>query len=261
MHPDPIQPHLYYDNKFPGVSFLGKPLKYVVRSEQVTISPPNLGVTLDIPSGAVPPGQYITVTIRPCLSGSFRYPEGYEPLSAVYHISTDTHLKKKGKLTIEHFGDLQTKEQADNMTFFSAKSSPVKVDGKEVYQFGMVKGGEFQMGDKYGTISLQHFCFVAEGIRTFLAWTEEEAEDEVATEGTKQSCQIREPKHANNALLFIILSSISLGNRYIVLHSRALKMTNNAYATAIAVSVDEKVFIEVRNAVKPHLGDHPIISY
>ena len=203
VHPARIQPHLYCDNKFPGVCFLGKPLKYVVSSKQVTISPPDLGITLDIPSGAVPPGEYITVTIRPCLFGSFQYPEGYEPLSAVYHISTNTHLKKKGKLTLEHYGDVQTKQQADNMTFFSAKSSPVRVDGKEVYQFGMVKGGEFQTGDKCGTISLQHFCFVAEGIRTgvrtFIAWKEEENEDEVAAKGAKHRCQIRKPK---DALLF-----------------------------------------------------------
>ena len=149
---------------FPGVSFLGEPLEYVLSSKQVTISPPNLGVTLDIPSDAVPPGEHVTVTIQPCFSGAFIYPEGYEPLSAVYHISTNTALKKKGQLTLEHFGNLQTKEQTDNMYFFTAKSPPVTVDGGKVYQFGMVKGGEFRMGENYGAISLEHFCLVSIGI-------------------------------------------------------------------------------------------------
>ena len=161
---DPTQPHHYYDDKFPGVCFLGEPLEYFVSSKQVTISPPDLGVTLDIPSDAVPPGEHVTVTIRPCLSGPFQYPDGYEPLSAVYYISTNISLMKKGQLTLEHFGDLQTKEQADNMTFFNAKS-PVVVDGKKVYQFGLVKGGKSAMGKNYGTISLEHFCFKAAGTR------------------------------------------------------------------------------------------------
>ena len=134
-------------------------------SKQVTISPPDLGVTLNIPSDAVPPGEHVTVTIRPCLSGPFQFPDGYEPLSAVYYISTNTGLKKKGHLTVEHFGDLQTKEQADNMTFFSETSLPVLVDGKKVYQFAVVKGGEFRMGENYGVISLEHFCFIAAGTR------------------------------------------------------------------------------------------------
>lgn len=34
-----------------------------------------------------------------------------------------------------------------------------------------------------------------------------------------------------------------------MLHSRALHMTDDGYATSIAVSVDEKVYIEVRITV------------
>ena len=83
----------------------------------------------------------------------------------MYYISTNTSLLKKGQLTLEHFGDLQTKEQADNMTFFSAKSPPVMVDGKKVYKFCLVKGGQSAMGKNYGTISLEHFCFKAAGTR------------------------------------------------------------------------------------------------
>ena len=164
-YPHTTRPHHCYDDKFPNVCFLGEPLEHVLSSKQVTISPPDLGITLDIPSDAVPPGEHVTVIIRPCLSAPFQYPDGYEPLSAVYYISTNTSLKKKGQLRLEHFGDLQTKEQADKMTFFSAKSSPVMVDGKKVYQFGVVKGGEFRMGKNYGTISLEHFCFTAAGTR------------------------------------------------------------------------------------------------
>ena len=196
---DSSRPHHYYDDEYPGVCFLREPLEYVVSSKQVTISPPDLGVTLNIPSDAVPRGERVTVTIRPCLFGPFQYPEGYEPLSAVYHISINTALKKKGQLTLEHFGHLQTKQQADSMTFFTANSPPVVVDGKEVYQFDVVKGGEFEMGKYCGTIFLEHLCFVAEGMKT---------EDEVATDEAEQSYRNSESEHANimrHCLVFFML--------------------------------------------------------
>ena len=117
----------------------------------------------------------------------------------MYHISTNTSLKKKGKLTLKHFGDLQTKKHAINMTFFTAKSSPVEVDDKKVYQFSVVKGGEFQMGEDYGTISLESLFFVAEGMK------EEEIEDELATEDAEQICQISESEDENNAAMLFNL--------------------------------------------------------
>ena len=74
------------------------------------------------------------------------------------------------------------------MYFFTAKSPPVVVDGKEVYQFNVVKGGEFHMGKFFGTIFLEHLCFVAEGMKT---------DDEVAAEEAEESCQNSESKDAN----------------------------------------------------------------
>ena len=153
--------HHCYDDKFPGVCFLGEPLEYKVQSDPVTISPSGLGITIKIPANAVPPGQCANIVLRPCLSGPFHYPEGYEPLSAVYHISADTHILKRMELKFLHFGELLTKEEASKMAFCIAKSSPVDVGGEQMFKFNRIEGGKFAVGDNCGTISSTHFCFLS----------------------------------------------------------------------------------------------------
>ena len=153
--------HHCYDDKFPGVCFLGEPLQYKVQSDPVTISPSGLGITIKIPANAVPPGKCANIVIRPCLSGPFHYPEGYEPLSAVYHISADTHFLKSIELEFIHFGKLVTKEKASKIAFCSAKSSPADVGGKQMFRFNCIEGGKFAVGDNHGRISFTHFCFLS----------------------------------------------------------------------------------------------------
>ena len=69
-------------------------------------------------------------------------------MSAVYHISADSPLQKKVKLTLEHFAELESETQTSEMTFFRARSSPMVTDGKEVYIFSTIQGGEFAVGEE-----------------------------------------------------------------------------------------------------------------
>ena len=155
--------HHQYDDHFPGVRFLGEPQEYAVQSEPVTISLPGLGMSMMIPQDAVPDENNVNVTVRPCLAGSFQFPEGYEPLSAVYHISADSSFQKNVDFDFEHFGQLETEEQASNMTFFIAESSPEVVDGRNVFKFSPVKGGRFEVGGSHCTYSSKHFGFLCAG--------------------------------------------------------------------------------------------------
>ena len=128
-----------------------------MQSKAVTISPPGLGISMNIPPDAVPPEKCVNITLRPCFTGSFQYPEGYEPLSAVYHISANLPFQKNIEIVLEHFGELETEEQASKMTFFSAKSSPVRDDGG-LFQFNEIEGGIFVVGEHHGTYSSEHIC-------------------------------------------------------------------------------------------------------
>ena len=154
--------HHQYDDKYPGICFLGNPLKYEVGSEGADISPPDLGISLKVPPDAVVPEKTVNVTIRPCLSGPFRYPDSYKPRSAVYLIAADSSFEKV-ELRLQHYGQLETEEQASQMTFLSAKSIPDVIGKMKVFKFVPLKRGKFAMGDTKGTCALKHFCFITTG--------------------------------------------------------------------------------------------------
>ena len=147
----PLYSHQVLDNQFPGVCFLGEPHEVAVQSEPVTLSAPGLGVTLKIPPNAVQSSdEPVNISLRACLPSTvFQYPKGCTPLSAVYHISSNSVLNKQNiELTIEHFANLETDRQANEMTFFWAESKEM---GK--YSFTPMEGGVFEAGGHKCTIS------------------------------------------------------------------------------------------------------------
>ena len=121
-----------------------------MQSEPVTLSPPGLGVTLKIPPNAVQSSdEPATVSLRACLPNTvFQYPEGCTPLSAVYHISSNSAFDENIELSIEHFADLETDRQANEMIFFRADS-----EEKGKYSFTPMEGGVFKVGGHRCTIS------------------------------------------------------------------------------------------------------------
>ena len=146
----PLYPYHVLDDQFPGVGFLGEPQEVAIQSKPVTISPPGLGVALKIPPNAVQSSdEPVNVSLRACLHSTvFQYPEGCTPLSAIYHISSNSAFDKHIELTIEHFADLETGKQANEMTFFRAESGE-----KGKYRFTPMKGGVFKVGGHRCTIS------------------------------------------------------------------------------------------------------------
>ena len=150
--------HHQYDDKYPDICFLGNPLKYEVGSEGADISPPDLGISLKIPPDAVLPEKTVNVTIRPCLSGPFHYPDSYKPRSAVYLIAADSSFEKKVELRLQHYGQLETDEQARQMTFVSAQTHSDGMHQKDGFTFEVLKRGKFIAGQNCGTLALKHFC-------------------------------------------------------------------------------------------------------
>ena len=156
----PLYSHQVLDDQFPGVCFLGEPQEVAVQSEPVTISPPGLGVTLKIPPNAVQSShEPVNVSLRACLPSTvFQYLEGCTPLSGVYHISSNSAFDENIELSIEHFADLETDRQANEMTFFRAESK-----GERKYIFTPMVGGQFKVGGHRCTISTRQFCYVSAG--------------------------------------------------------------------------------------------------
>jgi hypothetical protein len=157
-HPLRRYSHHHFDDNFPNICFLGEPLKFCVQSKPVDISLPGINASLKIPRNAVPPDKKVDVTFGACLSGSFKYPEGYEPLSAVYLISVDSSFDKEVELTFEHFAEIQTKEHAYALKCFSAKSS--LADGEKEYEFSQMIGAKLAVRETQCNLTTQHFCHV-----------------------------------------------------------------------------------------------------
>ena len=136
--------------------------------EAVTISPPGLGATLTVPAGAVPSDADTpaNVTLKTCvLSPSFTYPEGYAPVSGVYHISATSNFIKNVDLTFEHFAKVNTEEQAKEVFLMRAKSSPTIRDGKREFVFNLVEDedGTFAVGEGHCIVSTRMSGFVSAG--------------------------------------------------------------------------------------------------
>ena len=156
-------PHHYFDEDYPSIRFLGKPAEFVVTQQQeaVTLSPPGHGVSIMIPQDALRPDEPMNISFKTCLSGDFKFPEGYEPFSSVYHITTDRPFEKEVELSIEHFAHIKTDEQVKDMTFFVAK--PVK--GSKEIEFTAISGGKFEVGKESCVLSTRTFSFWGVGTK------------------------------------------------------------------------------------------------
>ena len=228
--------HQHTNDEYPGMSFLGKPVEYTVMPEQkpVTISPPSHGVSLKIPQDAV--RKPANIAFKTCLSGSFKYPEGYRRLSSVFHFSSDTPFEKDVELSMEHFANIETEEQAKDMTVFSGRRS----DGNDI-NFTPVEGGNFEVGKESFTCSLstQDFDFLSAGAKQ--------------TSEIRKILRCRVVKIYSEKIAALIpmnlWSSILLGKRYAVLCSYSNEMEDIQRA-AIAVCVDSEAYMTVCKSVQ-----------
>jgi len=151
--------HAKHDDGYPGAKFYGEAHSERIRSEGQILAKEDVGVTVNVPSGAVIAGKRVDLTVRPCLHGRFILPEGYEPASPVYLIRASMDFLQDVQVSIEHFADLQNKRDCDNMTFLFASTTPV--NGSEYY-FEEIPPERFVFKERQtvGTVAERHFAFM-----------------------------------------------------------------------------------------------------
>ena len=113
------------------------------------------GFRMFIPRNALLPSETCHVSVKAIISGDFHFPEGTEPVSAIYAISLSKQFRKPVKLELQHCVRLERREQSKFMSFAVAPH-----DQLPPYQFQEVAGGAFHPGSFCGTIEQAHFCFV-----------------------------------------------------------------------------------------------------
>ena len=162
VHP----PHHKFDEKYPKVCFFGDAHHEVVTTEGQAIKWEDIGVTIDIPPGAVSEQATTDVSVWPCLSGPFEIPDGID-LASPFYLATAHGPRFKFtqgiKLSLQHFINLKTPEDCKEMVFLSAPSTPSYTRSKPTYLFREIQKGTFTVGSQVATIFAEHFCFVVVG--------------------------------------------------------------------------------------------------
>lgn len=126
------------------------------------------GIVVKVPEGVIPPDTSITFKCQPAFASKevFVLPSDIEAASPTYLLSSSEILSGDVTLTIEHFMDLQTDEDAENLVFLVADSKPSE---DSTYCFKEVDSGHplFKPGETVGTISTNHFSFWKIGVKAF----------------------------------------------------------------------------------------------
>lgn len=122
------------------------------------------GILVSIPEGSLSPEEEVDLLIRPCSSGPFELPAGYEPASPAYLITTTRNVKFCKDLTIKihHYASLESQEDCDQMVFLSAEQIPVNGKSGPVYVFEEIEQskGKFNANSEIGEIALRHFSLL-----------------------------------------------------------------------------------------------------
>ena len=117
------------------------------------------GVEITVPPDVLP-GSIVKITVQssiaPCYD--FKLPSDLSSASPAYLISIEGTTSPDGEITIvmEHHVKLTTKEEADDLVFLQADSTPVR---KHIYEFEKVKEGrsEFTPGENKGKLTIKPF--------------------------------------------------------------------------------------------------------
>ena len=110
------------------------------------------GFRLHCPEGAVSKDTEVAVT--PLLSDRFEVPKGTVLVSAVYNIEVSKPLSKQVVIELQHCVDLKNTGQTGRLKF-------VRTPLKSPYQFRIIDGGVFRIGNRYGSIERDDFSYYA----------------------------------------------------------------------------------------------------
>ena len=111
------------------------------------------GFRLHCPEGAVSKDTKVAVTVTPLLSDQFEVPKGTVLVSAVYKIKVSKPLTKRVVIELQHCVDLRNTGQTGRLKF-------VRAPLKSPYQFNIIDGGVFRIGNRYGSIERDDFCAI-----------------------------------------------------------------------------------------------------
>ena len=120
--------------------------------------------SLEIPKGAIPEGESITIDIGVALYGPFQYPEGLRPVSPVFWVcvrdKTNFQFLKPVTVSIPHFLNIDSEDDIESpgMTFLKGTHD---MNSQNMYEFQPTDGDMlFEPFKTYGALQTIHFCYL-----------------------------------------------------------------------------------------------------
>ena len=118
--------------------------------------------SLEIPEGAIPEGERLTIDVGVALFGPFQFPEGLRPVSPVFWVcvrdNPNFQFSKPVTVTIPHFLHLENDGniQSLGLTFLKADHNN---NSDRMYEFQTMDGEmKFDPSQKFGILKTTHFC-------------------------------------------------------------------------------------------------------
>ena len=147
---------LHQTSAHPDVTFYDEPQEKEFTSSGGHADFDN-GVQVTVPANAVPAGTSVGIKVQPSLASKevFVMPEGIQSASPSYLISGEG-LNGEVTLSMEHHVRVSTQQEADDLLFLQADSSPRRSGSKSIYQYQEVQRGrsEFTPGGDTGRLRL-----------------------------------------------------------------------------------------------------------
>lgn len=116
----------------------------------------NYGLRIHASKNSVSFCDTVEIFVNALVGGNFKFPENTELVSAIYAISTSRPLDQPITLDVQHSIKLTNEEQLKYLKFAVASDKIPKI----AYEFSIVEGGKFQIGNYYGSIDRTTFSFI-----------------------------------------------------------------------------------------------------
>ena len=118
--------------------------------------------TLEVPEGAVPETERLTLDVAVALFGPFQFPEGLRPVSPVFWVCVRDQrsffFSRPVSVTLPHFLDLGSKEDLKSLRLTFLKARHTK-NSEGMYEFSKTdEEANFESSHRFGVLKTSHFC-------------------------------------------------------------------------------------------------------
>ena len=183
---------LFQNPSYPDVTFFDDPQEKVLSSSGGHVDFDN-GVEITVPPCAVPLGTTVSVKVQHSFAPKdvFVMPQGIHSASPSYLITSGSKLDGDVTLTLEHHVKVSTDDDANDLLFLQADTTPQTSDSASVYEYKEVPEArtEFLPGETTGRLTTRRLSdkFVKVGRRIKEWFNSELTRQSICTYGLCES--------------------------------------------------------------------------